>query len=182
VWVALLIVGASSGVAVGQQCARRPLPLIPALAKLLVAAVAGALAVSLLALGSSGRLGNFGDVGVDQGTLWAGTLFWFAVIGWVTVVMTGGIRPRPRRPKQKRAPVPADVVPKDFADAFEEPGPPEGELLLEDLLVEDLLVDDQEATPATPGDPDEPAPGEPVSDEPATEVTERSATERDSGD
>ena len=34
VWVALLIVGASSGVAVGQQCARRPLPLIPAMGKL----------------------------------------------------------------------------------------------------------------------------------------------------
>ncbi|MGA7051557.1 MAG: DUF6350 family protein, partial [Mycobacterium sp.] len=46
-WVALLIVGASAAVVVGQQCARRPLPLIPALGKLLVAAVAGALAMSL---------------------------------------------------------------------------------------------------------------------------------------
>ena len=48
VWVALLIVGASSGVAVGQQCARRPLPLVPAMGKLLIAAAAGALAMSLL--------------------------------------------------------------------------------------------------------------------------------------
>ena len=54
VWVALLIVGASSGVAVGQQCARHPLPLIPAMAKLLAASVAGALAMSLLAYGASG--------------------------------------------------------------------------------------------------------------------------------
>ncbi len=50
VWVALLIIGASSGVAVGQQCARRALPLIPAMAKLLVASVAGALAMSLLGI------------------------------------------------------------------------------------------------------------------------------------
>uniref|UniRef100_UPI0021B3AEE5 cell division protein PerM n=1 Tax=Mycobacterium tilburgii TaxID=44467 RepID=UPI0021B3AEE5 len=102
VWVALLIVGASSGVAVGQQCSRYPLPLAPALLKLFVAAVAGASVMSLLALGGSGRLGNFGDVGVDQGALWMGTFFWFAVVGWVTVMMTGGLRRRPRRPTPKR--------------------------------------------------------------------------------
>src|SRR6195256_2438435 len=39
VWVALLIVGAASAVAVGQQCARRPLPLVPPLGKLIGAAV-----------------------------------------------------------------------------------------------------------------------------------------------
>ena len=39
IWVALLIIGASSGVAVGQQCARQALPLVPAVIKLLVAAV-----------------------------------------------------------------------------------------------------------------------------------------------
>src|ERR1700741_1792126 len=33
VWVALLIVAAASGVAVGEQCARRPLPLLPPLGK-----------------------------------------------------------------------------------------------------------------------------------------------------
>ncbi len=123
VWVALLIVGASSGVAVGQQCARRALPLLPAMAKLLVASIAGALAMSLLAYGGSGRLGNFGDVGVDQGTLLVGVFFWFAVVGWVTVVMAGGIRPirlrRPRRPKPAAAP--AADEPADFAALFEEP-------------------------------------------------------------
>jgi Family of unknown function (DUF6350) len=123
VWVALLIVGASSGVAVGQQCARYPLPLIPAMAKLLAASVAGALAVSLLAYGASGRLGNFGEVGVDQGALLIGSFFWFAVVGWVTVVMTGGVRRRPRRPRSKRPPAsPVDEVvePADFAEPFEE--------------------------------------------------------------
>jgi hypothetical protein len=122
VWVALLIVGASSGVAVGQQCARHALPLAPALAKLLVASVAGALAMSLLAYGGSGRLGNFGQVGVDQGALLIGAFFWFAVVGWVTVVMAGGILPirlrRPRRPKP--APAPAAEDPADFAVHFDE--------------------------------------------------------------
>jgi uncharacterized protein DUF6350 len=192
VWVALLIVGAASGVAVGQQCARRPLPLVPALAKLLIAAAAGALVMSLLAYGSSGRLGNFGDVGVDQGAMLIGSFFWFAVVGWVTVVMTGGIRPirlsRPRRPKPKRAPPPPAVgappacggEPKDFADVFSEPGhPAEHDLLLDG--------DDEEAAvfaEPTLGDPtpDEPTPGKPVPDEPAPDGPEHSATERDSGD
>jgi hypothetical protein len=124
VWVALLIVGASSGVAVGQQCARYPLPLVQASAKLLVAAILGALAMAVLAYGGSGRLGNFGHVGVDEGTLAAGVFFWFAVVGWITVAMTGGIRRRPRRPKPKRVPppVPIDDEPADFADVFAEPG------------------------------------------------------------
>jgi hypothetical protein len=123
VWVALLIVGAASGVAVGQQCARHALPLLPALAKLLVAAVAGALVMSLLAYGGSGRLGNFGDVGVDQGTLLGGVFFWFAVVGWITVVMAGGITPvrfkRPRR--RKPAPAPPADEPADFGGLFDEP-------------------------------------------------------------
>jgi hypothetical protein len=126
VWVALLIVGASSGVAVGQQCARRALPLFPAMAKLLVASVLGALAMSLLAYGGSGRLGNFGHVGVDQGTLLGGVFFWFAVVGGVTVVMTGGIRRRPRR--RKAPPVAAADEPADFAAVFDEPeGEPDDE-------------------------------------------------------
>src|SRR6202008_1320246 len=126
VWVALLIVGAASGVAVGQQCARHALPLLPGMAKLLVASVVGPLVSSLLAYGGSGRLGNFGHVGVDQGTLLVGVFFWFAVVGWVTVVMAGGITPirfkSPRRPKPARAP-PADE-PADFAGLFDEPAAP----------------------------------------------------------
>jgi hypothetical protein len=125
VWVALLIVGASSGVAVGQQCARRPLPLVPALAKLLVAAAAAALAMSLLAYAGSGRLGNFGHVGVDQGALIVGVFFWFSVVGWVTVVMTGGIRRRPRRRKAAPAPPPAEEAVEASEEAQAEPEPVE---------------------------------------------------------
>jgi hypothetical protein len=160
VWVALLIVGASSGVVVGQQCARRPLPLGPALGKLLAASVAGALAMSLLAYGGSGRLGNFGEVGVDQGALVVGTFFWFAVVGGVTVIMTGGIGRRRRRPKPKPAPAPAadEAVdePADFAELFDEP---------EDEPVGDS--DDHEMA---------------TDDDPSAPTAEDSATERDAGD
>jgi Family of unknown function (DUF6350) len=153
VWVALLIVGAASGVAVGQQCARRPLPLVPAMAKLLVASVAGALAMSLVAYGGSGRLGNFGDVGVDQGALVVGVFFWFAVVGWVTVVMTGGIRRRPRRPKRpKPEPAPAADGPADFEEQeSEEPDDEPTDDSFEDTTDRDVLVsDDDRPSPSAP--------------------------------
>lgn len=151
VWVALLIVGASSGVAVGQQCARHALPLLPAMAKLLVASVAGALVMSLLAYGGSGRLGNFGDVGVDQGALLVGVFFWFAVVGWVTVVLAGGIRHEPRRPKPAPA-SPADE-PADFAGLFDEPDgeaddEPTGDSAADEASAE--VADDDESPPEEP--------------------------------
>jgi hypothetical protein len=100
--------------------------------------------------------------------------------------MTGGIRRRPKRLKQRRAPAPLADEPKDFADVFSEPGSADHDLLLD--------VDDEEASPAmfaepapdepTPGEPgpDEPAPDGPEHDEPAPDGPEHSATERDSGD
>ncbi|MCH9734859.1 MAG: hypothetical protein K0U78_09935 [Actinomycetia bacterium] len=99
VWVALLIVGAVSGVAVGQQCARHPLPILSALAKVVVAAGIAAATMALLALAGGGALGNFGDVGVDQTTLAPAVFLWFAGIGGLTVAMSGGFRARERRPK-----------------------------------------------------------------------------------
>jgi hypothetical protein len=155
VWVALLIVGAASGVAVGQQCARHALPLLPAVAKLLVASAAGALVMSLLAYGGSGRLGNFGQVGVDQGTLLGGVFFWFAVVGWITVVMAGGIRPirlkTPRRPKPAPAP-PADE-PADFAGLFDEPddSADEDAVAEEDGVAAEDASDDDESPTDEPG-------------------------------
>ena len=119
VWVALLVIGASSGVAVGQQCARHALPLVPATAKLLVASVAGTSLMSLLAFAASGRLGNFGGVGVDQGTLAVGVFFWFTVVGWITVVMAGGVRRRPRRAKPKSVPAQTVDEAPDFARLFD---------------------------------------------------------------
>jgi hypothetical protein len=155
VWVALLIIGASSGVAVGQQCARRPLPIVPALAKLLVASVAGALAMSLLAYAGSGRLGNFGHVGVDQGALMIGVFFWFAVVGWVTVVMAGGIRRRPRRRKPAPAPAPAPDEPEPTLPT--EDGPTR-DFAQDDLPSEDDGGDRIEGSEDSPPDGDAPAP------------------------
>lgn len=139
VWVALLIVGAASGVAVGQQCARRALPLFAAMAKLLVAGVVGASAMTLLGYGGGGRLGNFGDVGVDKSALFLGVLFWFTVVGAVTVVMAGGIRRRPRRRRAKPVPVEAeepvlgvfddDIEPSEASDVPDAPEVPEEEAL-----------------------------------------------------
>ncbi|MGD9619731.1 MAG: DUF6350 family protein [Mycolicibacterium sp.] len=118
VWVALLIVAAVAGVAVGQQCARRPLPVLPALAKVVVAAAVAAATMALLAFAGGGALGNFGDVGVDQTTFAPAVFLWFAGIGALTVAMSGGFAARERRPKVV-APVAAPV------DADTEDVPPE---------------------------------------------------------
>jgi hypothetical protein len=120
VWVALLIVAAASGVAVGQQCARRPVPLLPALGKLVVAAAVAAAAMALLAYAGSGRLGNFGDVGVDQATFAPAIFLWFVGIGALTVAMSGGIARRPKKPKPVPEPEP-EVEPDDEPE--EEPVP-----------------------------------------------------------
>lgn len=143
VWVALLIIGAASGVAVGQQCARRALPLIPAVAKLLVAALLAAAMMTLLGYGGGGKLGNFGDVGVDRGAMFLGVLFWFTVVGAITVVMTGGIRRRPRRQRVKRPVAPEPVGEDDeplvgvFDDALDD------EVRDDDALRDDIQDDDE---------------------------------------
>lgn len=120
VWVALLIVAAVSGVAIGQQCARRPLPLLPALLKLVVAAALAAATMALLGHAGGGRLGNFGDVGVDQTTFGPAVFLWFVGIGGLTVAMSGGIARRPRRPKPAPEPEP-EPVPEPDTDPDVEP-------------------------------------------------------------
>ncbi|GAB3236320.1 DUF6350 family protein [Mycolicibacterium hippocampi] len=99
VWVALMIVAAVSAVALGQQCARHRLPVWSALAKLVVAALIAAAVMAVLGHAGGGQLGNFGDVGVDQTTFGPAVFLWFAGIGALTVVMSGGLQPRVRRPK-----------------------------------------------------------------------------------
>jgi Family of unknown function (DUF6350) len=137
VWVALLIVGASAGVALGQQCARRPLPIFAAMAKLAIAALLAAMSVALLGYAGSGQLGNFGAVGIDQSTFGVAVFFWFAAVGWVTVAMAGGIRYRLRKPKPVR--------PAEQPVEADEPGDPIPDLEEvvegEDLSVPDLGLD-----------------------------------------
>jgi hypothetical protein len=99
VWVALLIVGAASGVVVGQQCGRRPLPLLPALGKLVIASAVGAAAMALLGYAAGGELGNFGHLGVDQATFGPAVFLWFVGIGGLTLAMSGGIARTTSSPK-----------------------------------------------------------------------------------
>lgn len=133
IWVALLIIGAVSGVAIGQQCARRPLPFGLAFAKLAVASLLGSVVLALLASAGSGQLGNFGHVGVDQATFAPWVFFWFFVIGGLTVVMAGGVSRRPNPPTMPRRapapPVPAydpffENPPDESDDPLEESGDP----------------------------------------------------------
>ena len=182
VWVALLIVGAASGVAVGQQCARRPLPLPAALAKLAVAAGLSAATMALLGYASGGQLGNFGDVGVDQSTFAPGVFFWFFVVGGLTVVMSGGVTRRPKRvpapaepvadlesepytqpivlpepsPEPESEPEPVDVAAEEPEPQPEpEPAPPPRPVLPAPDLedVEDLMVVDDDIAPEEPLSP-----------------------------
>lgn len=128
VWVALMIIAAVSAVALGQQCARRPLPLVAALAKVLVAAAVAAATMALLGFAGGGALGNFGEVGVDQSTFAPAVFLWFAGIGGLTVVMSGGVTPRVRKPK------PEPVVDADPADPddFDDPDDLEDDAVLDD--------------------------------------------------
>jgi hypothetical protein len=144
-WVALLIVAAASGVAVGQQCARRPLPLLPALGKLIVAAAGAALVMALLGFAGGGRLGNFGDVGVDQVTFAPAIFLWFVGIGALTVAMSGGIARRPKRPKPAPAPEPEMV--EDEPEAAVPEDEPEDDVALPvepESLVDDEYAEDPE--------------------------------------
>jgi hypothetical protein len=178
VWVALLIIGAAAGVALGQQCARRPLPMSTAFTKLAAASLLAAVSLAVLAHAAGGQLGNFGNVGVDQATLVPGAFFWFFVIGGLTVVMAGGISSRPKAVVTSSEPEP-DVVddqsepmtePLDLqsgtgdesgSDGGDESGDPgvisereSGELVPDELLPEAQL----ESEPGPPPPPVKPAP------------------------
>jgi hypothetical protein len=173
VWVALLIVAAASAVAVGQQCARRPLPLLPALGKLIAAAAIAASAMALLGFAGGGRLGNFGGVGVDQSTFAPAVFLWFVGIGALTMTMSGGIARRPKRAKPVAEPEPetepkpepvqpeteaeiepgddeSDDEPEDEVATSTDPGSPAQEDHPEDP--EDHFVADDDATPGATGD------------------------------
>ena len=121
IWVALLIVAAAAGVALGQQCARRPLRLAHATGKLVVAAAVAAGTMALLGYAAGGRLGNFGGIGVDQDTFGPAVFLWFVTVGAVTVTMSGGVARRPR-------PTPAPAAAADRDDEEEtEPEEPAGD-------------------------------------------------------
>ncbi|OMB79702.1 cell division protein PerM [Mycolicibacterium conceptionense] len=160
IWVALLIVGAASAVALGQQCARRPLPIGAATGKLLVASVLAALTMALLGYAGGGRLGNFGDVGVDQTTFAPAVFLWFAGIGGLTVAMSGGLT-RKTRPVAAPTPEPEPEPEPDVEeDVVEEYAAEEADLEYVDVDVEPEpeLEPDQ---PLVSWSAEEPTPEEP---------------------
>jgi hypothetical protein len=168
IWVALLIAAAAAAVAVGQQCARRPAPLPVAAAKLVAASAIGAVVMALLGHAGGGRLGNFGDVGVDQTTFGPAVFLWFVGVGALTVVMSGGIA---RRAKVR--PVPAAPVVEAESEPEPEPAPapePEPETAPVPAGEEDEPPDEgyDEAEIVAEIVDDEPAPLQPVFDEPVT--------------
>lgn len=168
VWVALLIVGAASAVAVGQQCARRPLPIGAATGKLLVASALAAVTMALAGFAGGGRLGNFGSVGVDQATFAPAVFLWFVGIGGLTVAMSGGLTRKPR-PVAAPKPEPEPVAPQ--------PEPvPEAEKEPETDVDEDVVAFD-EPDPEPELEPDEPlvswSSEDTQADEPAPEYVDR---------
>lgn len=137
IWVALLIVAAVSAVALGQQCARRAAPWPIAAAKVAVAALVAALTMALLGYAGGGRLGNFGDVGVDQVTFGPAVFLWFLSIGGLTVAMAGGVVRRPKKVKPVAAPVPEPAAVFDDAAVVDD----------EDAITDVVLLDAQPELP-----------------------------------
>jgi hypothetical protein len=180
IWVALLIAAAVAAVALGQQCARRAVPLPEAAGKLVVAAALAAVGMALLGLAGGGRLGNFGDVGVDQTTFGPAVFVWFLGIGALTVVMSGGIsRRRTPRPAPSAAPAPppvADTTPLPAADHVPA-GEPEilAEIVDDEPDYADSDYDDSDYDDSDYADSDyeephyEPAFGEPHHERPSEE-------------
>ena len=171
IWVALLIVGAASAVVVGQQCARRPLPLLPALGKLVIASALAAATMALLGYAGGGELGNFGHVGVDQATFGPAVFLWFVAIGGLTVAMAGGIARAAEAPKPTaggRRPDDARVEPEHDVEDLDD-GPARGR-----ADVEPELEPDAEAEPepdwSPPSNPrSNPRRAEPDEDDPRRE-------------
>jgi Family of unknown function (DUF6350) len=170
IWVALLIVAAASAVALGQQCARRAAPWPIAAAKLVVAAVVAAVTMALLGYAGGGRLGNFGDVGVDQVTFGPAVFLWFVSIGGLTVAMAGGLMRRPKKIKPAPAPEPEPEAEADLDD--------------EDAITDIVLLDAQAELPeraesfelGTPRDPAE------VLDDPLLDPEEHFVVDGDAPD
>jgi hypothetical protein len=157
IWVALLIVGAASAVAVGQQCARRPLPIGLAAAKVAVAAAFAALTMALLGHVSGGKLGNFGSVGVDQVTFGPAVFVWFLGIGGLTVAMAGGISRGPRVRKVRATASAPAVVPEPTvaveSEVFEEPDEPDTEVIAPEMEPEPEPEPEIERAPMPPPPP-----------------------------
>ncbi|SHX03121.1 putative conserved membrane protein [Mycobacteroides abscessus subsp. abscessus] len=148
--------------AVGQQCARRPAPWPIAFAKLAVASLLAAVMMVMLAIAGSGRLGNFGELGVDQTTFGPAVFLWFVSIGGLTVAMAGGLTRRPARPAAVAPAAPVDEEPAEdeVVDVVDDDEP-----------VTEKLIGDVSAA-ADDGDDDSHFAGGPAFEQPAEPQSE----------
>lgn len=136
---------------------------------MLVASVLAALTMALLGYAGGGRLGNFGDVGVDQTTFAPAVFLWFAGIGGLTVAMSGGLtrKPRPVVPP-KPEPVESETAPEpesedeveyaEYAESDDEVGPepePEPDQPLVSWSAEEPPADEPVEPESVPGEYDE---------------------------
>jgi hypothetical protein len=74
--------------------------------------------MALLGYAGGGRLGNFGDVGVDQVTFGPAVFLWFVSIGGLTVAMAGGLARPPKRAQPVPVVEPEPEPDDDDADAI----------------------------------------------------------------
>lgn len=160
-WVALMIIGAASGVAVGQQCARHPVPWPTAIHKVVTAALLAATFLAIVGKLAGGQLGNFGRLGIDQGTFGPGVFFWFLVIGLLTVFMLGGATRLPARTRRDPEPAPEPgPEPTPEPEPAPEPDPepaPEPEPQREPEPESEPEADTDEGPEIDPSDPPESA-------------------------
>jgi outer membrane biosynthesis protein TonB len=155
-----MIIGAVSGVAVGQQCARRPVPWPTAIHKVVAAALLAATFLAIVGKLAGGQLGNFGRLGIDQGTFGPGVFFWFLVIGLLTVFMLGGATRLPAKARPELEPEP-------------EPEPePEAEPETE-LEPEPVPEPEPESEPEVGGEPDPEAQTQPQAESDSSDPPEQ---------
>ncbi|EUA64914.1 hypothetical protein I542_5091 [Mycobacteroides abscessus 1948] len=154
-----MIIGAVSGVAVGQQCARHPVPWPTAIHKVVTAALLAATFLAIVGKLAGGQLGNFGRLGIDQGTFGPGVFFWFLVIGLLTVFMLGGATRLPARTRRDPEPAPEPEMDPEPAPAPEpDPEPaPEPEPQREPEPESEPEADTDEGPEIDPSDPPESA-------------------------
>jgi hypothetical protein len=124
---------------------------------LVVAAAVAAAVMALLGYAGGGRLGNFGDVGVDQVTFGPAVFLWFLSIGGLTVAMAGGLAKRPKPVKPAPQPEPDDAV-TDVV-VLEEPAAAQAPATAADVV--DVEEDVEEVAPPRA---DRPEPDEPLLD------------------
>jgi hypothetical protein len=128
-----------------------------------VAALLAAVSLALLGGAAGGELGNFGQVGVDQSTFAPGVFLCFFLIGGLTVVMAGGVSPRPRqvvRPVES-TPVLTDEESEPMTEPLDLGGERAGTAESDEEPRPERTIDDPEPAPEPEPEPESKSEPEP---------------------